>query len=188
MRGIFISLFTVLWLTGFCQQPQAVIRIDTSSESKKYWNEWAKELFEMGVEQKNDSFFVKGEVLLTFKDSVLRKSLYPEKYEWPIVVGLMQRMELKKAFWHMINIYIGDTTSRSKVMGIFILYDSIMEMDKILLNAFYTYGLADPRVCRMKNEKPEIYRPDLLEKHLNATKSIINYIWYYRSQKNKSSK
>ena len=183
MKLSFLILFTVLWIAGNSQQPQTVMKIDTSVESREYWNNWAKDLLEMSVEQKSDSLFVKGEVYLTFKDSALRKSLYPDKYEWPEVVTLMQGMELKKAFWHLLNIYMDDSSSRSKVMGIFVLYDSIMEMDKVLLNVYYTYAFADPRISRIKNNKPEIYRPDLLETHLNITKEIINYIWYNRKKK-----
>jgi len=43
------------------------------------------------------------------KDSVYRKSVYPEVYTWPAAVGLMNRMELKKAFWYLINLYETDT-------------------------------------------------------------------------------
>ena len=188
MKTFLILLFSGLWLSGSGQQPQPIMRIDTSLASRKYWDQWTSGLFDMAILQKSDSLYIKDEVLLTFKDSVLRKSLYPDKYDWQPVVTLMQGMELKKAFWHMLNIYIGDSASRSKVLGIFIFYDSVMEMDKILLNVFYTYGFADPRVSRVKNGKADIYRPDLLEKNLNATKAIINYIWYYRNEKLKTNK
>jgi len=188
VRLKFVIFFTVLWLSGNAQQPQAVMRFDTTAESKAYWDNWAKDLLEMSVEQKNDSLYVKEEVYQSFNDSALRQSLYPEKYDWPAVVTLMQGMELKKAFWHLINIYIEDSLSRSKVMGILILYDSLMDMDKVLLNVYYTYAFADPRVSRFKGNRPEIYRPDILEKHLNKTKEIINYIWYNRKQKAKLEK
>lgn len=188
MRSGLIFLFTVLRLLGNCQQPSAVMPIDTSKQSKEYWNKWASSLLEMSVEQKKDSLFVKEEVLLTFKDSALRKSLYPDKYDWPGAIALMKTMDLKKAYWHLINIYMTDTSSRSKVMGIFILYDSLMEMDNVLLNVFYTYAFADPRVSRIENGKAEIVRPDLLENHLAVIKEIINYIWYSRKEKSKQLK
>jgi hypothetical protein len=92
-------------------------------------------------------------------------------------------MELKKAFWQMINLYQDDTSRRNLVVGSFILYDSLMDMDKVLLNTFYTYAFADPAVCRIKNGKPDIFRPDLLEKKLRITREIIGYIWYYRKNR-----
>ncbi len=183
MRFGLIILFTVLWLLGYCQQPPAVMPIDTSHQSREYWTKWASDLLDMSVEQKKDSLYVRQEVLLAFKDSALRKSVYPDKYDWPAALTLMKGMELKKAFWHLINIYLADSSSRSRVMGIFILYDSVMEMDKVLLNVFYTYAVADPRVSRIENGKTEIFRPDLMENHLNTTKEIINYIWYSRKEK-----
>jgi len=187
MRGTLIALFTVLWLMANTQQPQTVMEIDTTRESREYWNKWLNNLLEMGVEQKDDSLFIKEEVVRLVRDSVYRNSIYPKKYEWPAVLKLMKAMELKKAFWHLINIYMADTANRSMVLGTFILYDSLVEMDKILINAYYTYAFTDPRVCRIKNNKPEIFRPDLLEKHLLITKEIINNIQYYRKEKNKKS-
>jgi len=178
---VFLAIFFGLLADG--QQPTAVIPIDTSKESREYWNNWAKDLIEVSIEQKKDSLYVKKEVLLAFSDSSLRKMVFPDKYDWPATLELLQHMELKKAFWHLINLYITDSTSRSRVMGIFILYDSVLEMDKVLVNVFYTYAYADPRISKMIEGKPQITRPDLLEKHLAMNKEIINYIWYNRKNK-----
>ena len=178
-------LFMIWWLLGNCQQSPVLMQIDTSKQSKEYWNKWADNLLEMSVEQKKDSLYVKEEVLLTFKDSALRRSLYPDKYDWPGAIALMRGMDLKKAYWHMINIYMEDSSSRSKIMGIFILYDSLIEMDKVLLNVFYSYAFADPRISYIQNGRSEISRPDLMEKHLAVLKEIINYIWYNRKEKSK---
>jgi hypothetical protein len=59
-------------------------------------------------------------------------------------------------------------------------------MDKILLSTFYTYAFADPEACRILNNKPEIVRPDILEKKLRTTRELVNYIWINR--KNKAEK
>ncbi len=69
------------------------------------------------------------------------------------------------------------------VLGTFALYDSLIDMDKALLGAYYTYAFPDPRVCRLKNGKPDIYRPDILEKGLATTREIAGYIWTYRQQR-----
>jgi len=188
MRLFFLLLITVLWLTGFSQQPHTVIQIDTTRENKALPNKWFTDLFEMGVEQKKDSLYIQEEVLRLVRDSAYRNSIYPEKYGWPYALSLMKEMELKKAFWHLINIYMIDSLSRSMVLGTFVLYDSLVEMDKLLINTYYTYAFTDPRVCRISNNKPEIYRPDLLEKHLLVTKEIISNIQYYRREKTKVKK
>ncbi len=167
---------------GYCQPP-AMMRIDTSVQSVAYWQRWMTELNGLGVEKKNDSFYVKEEVVKLLRDSEYRKTVYPEVYNWPAAVALLNQMELKKAFWQMINLYQTDTAHRNVVVGTFVLYDSLMDMDKILLNTFYTYAFTDPEVCRIKNNKPDIYRPDLLEKKLRTTREIVNYIWMSRKTK-----
>lgn len=183
MKLLFLSLVAVLWLPGFSQQPQTVMKTDKTLEQKTLPNKWFLDLFEMGVEQKKDSLYIKDEVLRLVSDSAYRNSIYPEKYAWPYTLSLMKAMELKRAFWHLINIYMDDSSSRPRVLGIFVLYDSLVEMDKLMIHTYYTYAFTDPRVCRIENNKPEIYRPDLLEKHLLVTKEIINNIQYYRKKK-----
>jgi len=188
MRIKFIILFTVLCVAGYSQQPLSVMHVDSTKESREYWEKWMNDLFEMGVEKKDDSVFIKEEVVRLVNDSAYRNSIYPEKYDWATVLNLMKQMELKKAFWQMINIYMTDTATRPMLLGTLVLYDSLIAMDKMLLNAYYTYAFTDPRVCRITNGKPDIYRPDLLEKHLNVTKEMINNIYYYRKERSKVQK
>lgn len=165
------------------QLAQPAMRIDTSKASVEYWSQWANNLYDMGVEQRKDSFFVKQEVLKLLKDENYRQTIYPSVYQWPAAIRLMQQMDLKKAFWHLLNLYQADTANRQVVLGTFALYDSLLEMDKVILGTFYTYAFADPRVCRITSGKPEIYRPDILEKGLNTAKEITRYIWAYRKHK-----
>src|SRR5688572_12030940 len=116
-RTLFILLFLSL---TYVAQAQKHVSIDTSKKSVEYWNKWLKNLNDKGVAKTPDSFFVKEEVIRLLKDSVYRKSLYPEKYNWPDALKLLQQMELKKAFWHMINLYEIDTAHRNIVLGTFI--------------------------------------------------------------------
>jgi hypothetical protein len=183
MKKLSLVLITVTgWLAG-PGQSSLPMRIDTSRESVSYWNKWTSDLYDAGVDAKKDSFFVKEEVIKLLKDSTYRKEVYPATYAWNGAVILLQKMELKKAFWQMINLYQADTKNREVVVKIMTRYDSLVDMDKILVSTFYTYAFADPKVCRIKNGKPEIYRPDLLEKGLRATKEITSYLWAYRQQR-----
>ncbi len=188
IKRISISLFLFsLWLAAF-SQPQSFMRVDTSKQSIEHWQKWLEDLNSKGVEQKNDSFFVKEEVVKLLKDSNYRKSVYPAQYNWPDVVKLLNQMELKKAFWHLINLFITDSTHRDIIVGTFVLYDSVMDMDNILLNTYYTYAFTDPEVCRLVNNKPDIFRPDLLERKLRVTRQIVNYIWINRKNKKGNQK
>jgi len=182
MRKYFFLLAVIAALSanGFGQQ---LMKIDTSKQSVEHWQKWMTDLNEMGVEKKNDSFYVKEEVVKLLKDPAYRNAVYPAVYNWAATVSLLKQMELKKAFWHMINLYQTDTAHRNIVIGTFILYDSLMDMDKILVNSFYTYAFTDPQVCRIKNNKPDIFRPDILEQKLRTTKEIVGYIWMNRRAK-----
>jgi hypothetical protein len=182
MRIVFVIVIAVVcWVDGAGQLP--ALKINDTSKNAQYRNNWMNNLFEMGVETKNDSLYVKEEVIKLFTDSVYRNSVYPQQYKWPRAIALLKQMELKKAFWHLINLYGSDSASNSYVVGTFIAYDSIMPMDKLLLSAYYTYAFADPRVSRVVNNKPDIFRPDLLEQGLNRVKEIIEYVWYYREKR-----
>lgn len=185
----------ILWIAGILllsahvssgQAATQLPPLDTTARSVAYWQNWLNELNEQGVERKNDSLYVRQEVVKLMRDSEYRKSVYPEVYNWENTVAFMKAMELKKAFWQMINLYQTDTARRNIVVGTFLLYDSLVDMDKILLSTFYTYAFADPEVSRLRNNKPEIFRPDILERKLRTTRELVNYVWLNR--KNKAEK
>jgi hypothetical protein len=182
-----ISILFFFWLAGNCQL-KTELKVDHSKENVEYWNKWVSNLTDMGVEATRDSFYVKEEVIKALTDSSYRATVYPEKYEWPLAIDLLQKMELKKAFWHLMNLYESDPEHRSLILGTFVAYDSLMDMSKVLLSTYYTYGFADPRVCRIKNNKPDIYRPDLLEKGLIRTKEMVNNILASREIKKAKTK
>jgi hypothetical protein len=179
-KCFFISVF--LWLT-IPVQSQDSLSFSSSLQKDSLSVKWLQELFEMGIEQGKDSIYINEEVIRLVKDPAYRNSIYPDHYDWRSVTSLLEKMELKKAFWHLINIYNTDSTSRPMVIGTFLLYDSLLQMDKMLINTYYTYAFTDPRVCRIHNNKPDIFRPDLLEQHLNITKEIIYNIQFYRQRR-----
>ena len=92
------------------------VKMDTALETVKYLNARVSDLFEAGVETKNDSLIIKEEVFRLLRDSQYCKSVYPEKYEWPSAIMLMKVMELKKAFWHFINLYHSNPASRDLII------------------------------------------------------------------------
>jgi hypothetical protein len=183
---LILGLIMITCTGSYGQSQLQLPPVDTSAKSVAYWQNWMSELNEQGVEKKNDSLYVRQEVVKLMKDPEYRKTVYPEVYNWEATVAFMKSMELKKAFWQLINLYQTDTARRNIVVGTFILYDSLIDMDKILLSTFYTYAFTDPEACRILNNKPEIVRPDILEKKLRTTRELVNYIWINR--KNKAEK
>lgn len=173
MKLLLIVTISVMSVAAFGQSPA----------SEKYWSNYFNNLQAMGVETRNDSMIIREEVVKLFTDSLYRKSVYPAQYTWQEAIYLLREMDLKKAFWYMLNLYETDSANRSYVLGTFVAYDSLMSMDKILLSTYYTYAFADPRVSRVKNNKPDIFRPDLLERRLASLKDIISQVWYYRERR-----
>ena len=189
MKKLFIiPIAAIIISSGTICHAQSLMRVDTSHESVQYWQQWMNDLNSMGLEKKNDTFYMREEVVKLLKDPEYRKTVYPGIYNWPATISFLNSMELKKAFWQMINLYETDTAHRNIVIGTVVMYDSLIDMDKILLSTFYTYAFTDPEVCRVTNNKPEIFRPDILEKKLRLTREIIAHIWEYRRQKAATSK
>ena len=177
-KAIVFVLAVLLWV-DVAGQPPAATNINNTVSNQQ----WLDNLYEMGVEVKNDSMYVKEEVIKLFTDSAYRSTVYTDSYNWPQAVALLNKMELKKAFWHLINLYGKDSATDSYVVGTFIAYDSLVQMDRALLATYYTYAFADPRISRLKNNKPDIFRPDLLEQGLSRVKEIISYIWFFREKR-----
>ncbi|MGZ3910600.1 MAG: hypothetical protein ACXVBR_10980 [Flavisolibacter sp.] len=123
------------------------------------------------------------EVIRSMIDTAYRNSLYSASYQWSKSVALLQKMVLKKAFWRLMNLYDTDVEHRPPILGIYVACDSLMDMAKVLTSTIYTCAFSDPRVCRIRDNKPDIYRPDLLEKEILGIKEIVNNIFASRELK-----
>lgn len=53
------------------------------------------------------------EVIRSMTDTAYRNSLYSASYQWWKAVALLQKMELKKAFRHLMNLYGTDVEAGS---------------------------------------------------------------------------
>lgn len=171
-------LLTLFPLTVFGQQTASPM---TEAEKEKALKvgEWIGNLYEHGIRAEDDTLFVSAEVRNLLANDELMKFMYPEEYTWSSATFLMEKMELKKAFWFLLNLY---PDNRELVVQTLLKYDSIIEMDKVLTSVFYTYAMIDPRVCKIENGTPKIIRPDLVEEGLTNLKEMIQYIRYFRAQ------
>ena len=142
-----------------------------------------KDLYQRGVEMEKDSIRINAEARRILTDSAYRRIIYPTAFSWPAAQELLKRMELKIAFWYLINLYMADTINRKLVLNTLIPFDQLFEMDKVLTSTFYTYALLDPAVCTISNGRPEILHPDRAEYKFHKVKEIIGYIQEYRKTK-----
>lgn len=154
----------------------------TEQESDTLSLVWFKELGSKGLDIAGDSIFISKEFQKTLKDSSYRASIYPEQYDWPKATMLLKELELKKAFWHMINLYPKNEVNKELVIRTMLAYDKLLSMDEVLVNTFYTYCFMDPQISEIINDVPEIKRPDILEAKLRDTREIVAYIYSYRIQ------
>ena len=164
-------------------QAQLSVNMDTTHAAVKFLKNWEKDFLSAGLTINNDSLQLNEEEKKLIIDADYRRLTYPAVYNWKQAIELMNRMDLKKSFWHIMNLYGTDTAHKELALQTFVLYDSLVDMEKILVNSFYTYALTDPEIAIIKNGKPQIVHPDILETKFNKMKEIVNYILFYRNYK-----
>lgn len=167
---------------SLCAQSAKVSNQDSTNAAIAFVNAWEKDFLDIGFSLDRDSLHLNEEAKRLLLDSQYRKRTYPVQYNWPEAIGLMNKMELKKAFYHLINLYRTDTVHKEMVLQTFVLYDSLVDMEKILVNSFYTYALTDPQISILKNGKPVVMHPEILEAILETVKEMIEIIKFNRKQ------
>lgn len=164
-------------------QAQLSVNLDTTHAAVKFFKNWEKDFLNAGLTINNDSLQLNEEEKKLITDSCYRNLTYPAIYSWKTAIQLMNRMDLKKSFWHIMNLYSTDTAHKELALQTFVLYDSLVDMEKILVNSFYTYALTDPEIAIINNGKPQIIHPDILETKFIKMKEIVDYILFYRNYK-----
>lgn len=181
MRLLFCMLCLHLSIL-LCAQSSKVSNKDSTNAAIAFVKAWEKDFLDVGFLLGKDSLHINEEAKRLILDSQYRKRTYPVQYNWPEAIGLMNKMELKKAFYHLINLYRTDTVHKELALQTFVLYDSLVDMEKILVNSFYTYALTDPQISILKNGKPVVVHPEILEAKLETVKEMIEIIKYNRKQ------
>jgi|TARA_B110000240_G_C13194085_1_gene323307 hypothetical protein len=119
------------------------------------------------------------EAIRLINDTDYRDSVYKDTYGWEDLGRSLTTVDLQKTYWIMINMY-GDEENKNKFLEYMMAYDKFIPSDQIVIAAFYTYVFFDPKITKIEDGKPNIYRPDLFEEYLRRTKEIAGYITYFR--------
>ncbi|MHC1702919.1 MAG: hypothetical protein AB9846_03325 [Tenuifilaceae bacterium] len=157
-----------------------------SKEQLSHTINMLKSLNEKGLDRNKDSVFVSEEFTKLLRDSTYRKEIYQKEYTWEQTIKLIQKTELKKAFWYLINLYPTSDKNKELVIKSIITYETLFKMDEVLINTFYTYAFTDPVSSIIVDNKPEITRPDILEGKLRTVYELVQYIYKYRDQNDNS--
>lgn len=148
------------------------VALDSTAKIKN----WLKGLYEHGISESGDSIVLSPEVLRLMNDAEYRKQFYPPTYSWEKVANYVQGQDLRKAFWHMINLYMVNEENKNITIKSFITYDRVFKMDKVLTGTFYTYIFADPEINLIKDGTATVVAPHKMEAKLKALSDILGYL------------
>ena len=146
-------------------------------ENKK----WLNTLTSKGVTSKNEEIVFDEEAIKLLQDKSYREKVYREYTLYDVGLSFSE-MDIKKAFWQIINIY---PQKKDTLIKYVFAFDEILPVDEILLASFYTYAFFDPNITKLDNGKPDVYRPDIFEEYFRRTKEIIFVIDNLRNSKTK---
>ena len=144
-------------------------------ENKK----WLNTLTSKGVTSKNEEIVFDEEAIKLLQDKSYREKVYREYTLYDVGLSFSE-MDIKKAFWQIINIY---PQKKDTLIKYVFAFDEILPVDEILLASFYTYAFFDPNITKLDNGKPDVYRPDIFEEYFRRTKEIIFVIDNLRNSK-----
>lgn len=188
-RRIMTCLCVVAFATGFTHgqaKPNATAGSGSPDARDAAAVAWLNDLYTPGVTYIGDSIHFNDETRRITTDSLYRSAIYPPTYSWAITSALMQKKAIKPAVWHLINLYHADTANHKMVMQMILPMDQILEMDRVLIAAYYTYIPFDPEVFTIVNGRTErVKRPDIAEKKLIATKAIAELVYADRKTRGK---
>ena len=142
---------------------------------------WLNTLTSKGVTSKNEEIVFDEEAIKLLKDKSYREKVYREYTLYDVGLSFSE-MDIKKAFWQIINIY---PQKKDTLIQYVFAFDEILPVDEILLASFYTYAFFDPNITKLDNGKPDVYRPDIFEEYFRRTKEIIFVIDNLRNSKTK---
>jgi hypothetical protein len=141
--------------------------------------EWLTKVQTPGVIVKENSMIFSDEAKRLAQDEAYRASVYKDSYTLMDIKESIQQFEIQKAFWRMINFY---PENKQLMLKFIYAYDKTVPADKLVTASFYTYAFFDPRITKIVDGKPDVYRPDLFEDYLRITKEIVTYVAMLREQ------
>lgn len=141
--------------------------------------DWLDTMQTPGVIVEGDKMKFSEEAQKLGNDAAYRASVYKDAYKLTDIQESIEKFEIQKAFWRMINLY---PENKELVLSSIYAYDTVIPSDKLVVASFYTYAFFDPRITTIKDGKPSVERPDLFEHYFRITKEIVAYITAIREQ------
>lgn len=182
ITSLIMACVSVISKDSFGQTSDKHIMFDSASKDSVVLA-WLQNLYEEGVKVEGDSVTVSAETTRLLTDEPYRLVMYPKTYKWEGVVFFIQRQDIKRACWFMLNLYLDNDKNKELALSSLMTYDKLLRMDKILTNTFYTYVLADPEIGNLADGRFKVTAPHIMEKKLNALREILFYLDKYGPKK-----
>lgn len=163
-------------------QENPLVGTANTAESDSIILAWLSDLYEHGVKIENDTLIFNKEAQRILTDEQYRQFIYPKTYTWEQALASIQKLELKQAFWFLLNLYLVNDENKNLVIKSLMSYDKFLIMDKALVGTFYTYILMDPEIGTIEDGQSKIIAPHIMENKLSALKEIIFYLDKYRDE------
>ena len=179
---LFLYCLVLITIPSFCQVGPAA---NTATNSPVTTESWVDELYTAGVALNGDSVILSEEVQHLLNKTELYTFMYPEEYTWEVTLALVEKNQLKKAFWYMINLYSSSDKNKELVTKSILAYTSFLDMEKVLTNTFYTYCFMDPQIGTISDGKPTIFAPHLLEQKMHVVQELTSYVNSYKQSTDK---
>jgi len=151
-------------------------QVELSQTDQPKFNPWLANLYEIGVTVKGDSLVISDEAKQVAINPDLRKIIYPAVYSWQQAQALLVQMQIKVGVWYMINLYAEGGENKNAILQYILALDRKVDMEKVLVSSFYTYIFFDPQASTMKDGKPEILHPEILENKLAVINELSRYV------------
>lgn len=135
-------------------------KIETMRKAEAEGKAYLQQQTTAGVRMDSSTIYFDDEARRVLSDTAYSDSIYRQPYTWVSVVDALKSGNLRLGVYQMINLY---PTDKQAVTQYIMAYDKALPAEKLVNAAFYTYALLDPRITRIENGKPLIYRPDLME-------------------------
>ena len=188
-----LGLLLLLFLMGTLVNAQPTVsenstiteaQLKEMMANEEVLNEWLVKVQTPGVIVNENKMIFSDEAQKLAQDEAYRESVYKDVYSLADVKESIEKFEIQKAFWRMINLYPND---KQLMLQFIYAYDPIVPADKLVTASFYTYAFFDPRITKIVDGKPDVYRPDLFEEYFRITKEIVQYVAMLR-EKEKATK
>lgn len=145
-------------------------QVDKIKQNEVLYEQWVKSLSEPGVKIENDSMKFSPVTRRILSDKNFRDSIYKDEYTFEHLKESLVKMDLKLAFWEMINLY---PQNKNQILSYLLAYDKQLPVEEILTASFYTYAFFDPKFSRIVDNKLDVFDPTGFEDKLRITKEII---------------